>query len=66
MKIMIDESRIKELIRHILRNDFDIYEIDEINSIEEEILRRFDEKEVIGFIYSYINKLLKNIIKNND
>ncbi len=65
MKIMIDESRIKELIRHILKNDFDISNVDEIREVEDEVLKRFNEKEVVGFIYTYINELLKDIIKNS-
>ena len=62
MKVMIDDSRIKELIRYILQKDFDIYNIDEINKIEEEVLNSFDEKVVVNFIYGYINELLKYYI----
>lgn len=66
MRIMVDDGRIKELIKHIMKNNFGIYDIDEIKRAEEEILRRFNEEEVIGFIYSYISDLLKNIVGNSD
>ncbi|WP_320047886.1 hypothetical protein [uncultured Ilyobacter sp.] len=66
MKILIDESRIKELIKYILQNNFDIQNSKEIKEVEKEIMDRFDEKEVLNFLYSYINDLLKNIIKGND
>ncbi|WP_372714377.1 hypothetical protein [Ilyobacter sp.] len=66
MKILIDESRIKELIKYILQNNFDINNSKEIKEVEKEIMNRFDEKEVLNFLYSYINELLKEIIKGND
>jgi hypothetical protein len=66
MKILIDESRIKELIKYILHNNFDINNSKEIKEVEKEIMNRFDEKEVLNFLYSYINELLKEIIKGND
>lgn len=66
MKIFIDEARIKELIKYILQNNFDLDNSDDIKNIEKEIMKRFDEKEVIAFLYSYINDLLKEIIKGNN
>ncbi|WP_321330241.1 hypothetical protein [uncultured Ilyobacter sp.] len=63
MKIFIDEARIKELIKYILKNDFDLDDSDDIKNVEKEIMKRFDEKEVINFLYSYLNSLLKDIIK---
>ncbi|WP_319201561.1 hypothetical protein [uncultured Ilyobacter sp.] len=66
MKIFIDEARIKELIKYILKNDFDLDDSDDIKNVEKEIMKRFDEKEVINFLYSYLNSLLKDIIKGND
>ncbi|WP_319371683.1 hypothetical protein [uncultured Ilyobacter sp.] len=66
MKILIDESRIKELIKYILQNNFDIHNSTEIKDVEKEIMKRFDDKKVINFLYSYINDLLKDIIKGNN
>lgn len=66
MKILIDESRIKELIKYILQNNFDIHNLKEIKDVEKAIMNRFDEKEVINFLYRYINELLKEIIKDQD
>ena len=66
MKIFIDEARIKELIKYILKNDFDLDDSDDIKNVEKEIMKRFDEKEVINFLYSYLNSLLKDIIKGKD
>ncbi|ADO84465.1 hypothetical protein [Ilyobacter polytropus] len=66
MKIFIDDARIKELIKYILKNNFDLNNSDDIKNIEKEIMKRFDEKDVIAFLYSYINDLLKDIIKGNN
>lgn len=54
MKIMIDDDKIIELIRYILQNDYEIYNISDIEEMEQKVLDKFDNEKVIGFLYQYI------------
>ncbi len=62
MKIMIDDDKIIELIRYILQNDYEIYNISDIEEMEQKILEKIDNEKVIGFLYQYISEVI-NIIK---
>lgn len=58
MKIMIDDDKIIELIRYILQNDYEIYNISEIEEMEEKVLDKFENEKVIEFIYQYISEII--------
>ncbi|GLI56733.1 hypothetical protein PM10SUCC1_22470 [Propionigenium maris DSM 9537] len=61
MKIMIDDDKIIELIRYMLQNDYEIYNISEIEEMEEKVLEKFESEKVIEFIYQYISEII-NVI----
>lgn len=61
MKILIDDTKIIELIRYILQNDYDIYNITEIEEKEKLILERFETEKTIEFIYQYISEIIRDM-----
>ena len=61
MKIMINDDKIKELIRYILQNDHEIYNISDIEKLEKKVLDRFEDEKVIEFIYQYISEIINRM-----
>ncbi len=61
MKILVDDDKLIELIRYILQNDYEVYNISEIEEMEKRVLDKFENEKVIEFIYHYISEIIKSL-----
>ncbi len=61
MKILVDDDKLIELIRYILQNDYEVYNISEIEEMEKRVLDKFENEKVIEFIYQYISEIIKSL-----
>ncbi len=61
MKILIDDTKIIELIRYILQNDYEIYNISEIEEKERMVLEKFDTERAVEFLYQYISEIIRGM-----